>query len=87
MRLSFVIAAAAAAGIANSVLIFVDCDDATRRRRLTNDWGSPDLANATMMNWAKYLRDEAKQMHCRILDTTLSPLDVCVEEVWAQLAR
>ena len=53
---------------------------------MTTDRSSPDLANASMMNWAKSLRDEAKQMRCRILDIGLSPLDVCVEEVWAQLA-
>jgi len=86
MRLSFVIDAAAAARITDYALILVDCDDAIRKRRLTTDRSSPDLANASMMNWAKSLRDEAKQMRCRILDTGLSPLDVCVEEVWAQLA-
>jgi len=81
-----VIDAAAAARITDYALILVDCDDAIRKRRLTTDRSSPDLANASMMNWAKSLRDEAKQMRCRILDIGLSPLDVCVEEVWAQLA-
>jgi len=85
MRLSFVSEAAAAAGITHYTMILVDCDDATRIRRLTFDRRSPDLANATMMSWAKYLREEAKQLRCTILDTTLAPLEACVERVWAQL--
>jgi adenylate kinase family enzyme len=87
MRLSFVSEAAAAAGITHYAMILVDCDDATRIRRLTFDRRSPDLANATMMSWAKHLRDEAKQLNCTILDTTLAPLDACVERVWAQLGQ
>lgn len=87
MRLSFVSQAAAAAGIGNCVLILADCDDATRIRRLTFDRRSPDLANTTMMEWAKCLRDEAKQLHRTILDTTFAPLEVCVEQVWAQLGQ
>ena len=87
MRLSFVSEAAAAAGITNYALILVDCDDATRTRRLAFHRGSPDLANTTMMNWAMYLRDEAKQLRCTILDTTLTSLEACVEQVWAKLAQ
>jgi hypothetical protein len=87
MRLSFVSEAAAAAGITNYALILVDCDDATRTRRLAFHRGSPDLANTTMMNWAKYLRDEANQLRCTILDTTLTSLEACVEQVWAKLAQ
>lgn len=87
MRLSFIEDAAAAAGITNYALILVDCDDATRARRLIIDRGSPDLATTTMMNWARYLRDEARKLRCLVLDTTLAPLDVCVEWVWARLGR
>ncbi len=87
MRLSFVLEAAAAAGITDYALILVDCDDATRTRRLTRDRRSPDLANTTMMDWAKHLREEARQLRCAILDTTLAPIETCVEQVWAQLGR
>jgi hypothetical protein len=82
MRLSFVSEAATAAGITDYALILVDCDDATRTRRLIVDRRSPDLATATMMNWAKVLRDEAERMRCAIVDTTITPLEVCVEQVW-----
>ncbi len=87
MRLSFVLEAAAAAGITDYSLILVDCDDATRTKRLTFDRRDADLANPTMMNWAEYLRDEAKRLRCTILDTARAPLEVCVEQVWAQLSR
>jgi hypothetical protein len=49
MRLSFVSGAAAAAGVRDCTLILVDCDDATRTRRLIVDRDSSDLATTTMM--------------------------------------
>jgi adenylate kinase family enzyme len=49
MRLSFVSEAAAAAGVRNYALILVDCDDATKTRRLTVDRDRSDLAT-TMSN-------------------------------------
>jgi hypothetical protein len=61
MRLSFVREAADAAGIKDYIVMLVDCDDVTRTRRLIEDRSSLDLANATMMSWAKYLREEAKR--------------------------
>jgi adenylate kinase family enzyme len=85
MRLSFVREAADAAGIKDYIVILVDCDDVARARRLTEDRFSPDLANATMMSWAKYLREEAKHFHCMILDTTRMPLEMSVQQVWERL--
>jgi adenylate kinase family enzyme len=85
MRLSFVREASDAAGIKDYIVMLVDCDDVTRTRRLTEDRSRPDLANATMMSWAKYLREEAKRFHCMILDTTRMPLEMSVQQVWEQL--
>jgi hypothetical protein len=63
----------AAGGLA-CLPILVDCDDETRSRRLSVERKQPDLVNDNMMNWARYLRREAKASHCEILDTsTLSP--------------
>jgi hypothetical protein len=87
MRCSFVLEAAAAAGIAEFILILVDCDDATRIRRLTLERRQPDLVNPTMMSWARYLRNEAHQLHCTILDTTLLSLEECVKQIWTQFSR
>jgi crotonobetainyl-CoA:carnitine CoA-transferase CaiB-like acyl-CoA transferase len=70
MRCTFVLEAAAVAGITRFALILVDCDDATRIRRLTSEWRRENLANPTMMSWAQCLRDEANQWRCTILDTT-----------------
>lgn len=87
MRCSFVLEAAAAAGITEFILILVDCDDATRAKRLTLERRQPDLANPTMMNWAQYLRNEAHKLHCTILDTTLLSLEECVKQIWTQFSR
>jgi len=84
MRPTFVVSAAGVAGITEYRLILVDCDDATRSKRLVVDRGSPELANATMMDWANHLREEARRLPCRILDTTRASLVSCVDEAWRQ---
>jgi GTPase SAR1 family protein len=85
MRIAFVAEGIAAAGIPNARIILVDCDDATRIRRLTVDRGQPELADLSMLNWAKYLREEAEQTGCEILDTGVVPLNDCVALVSSYL--
>jgi len=87
MRCTFVLEAAAAAGITKFALILVDCDDATRIRRLRSERCQENLANPTMMSWAQYLRDEANQLRCAILDTTHLSLEDCAQEIWTQFSR
>jgi predicted kinase len=86
MRLSFVMEAASTAGI-SCFPILVDCDDDTRTRRLTIDRRQPELANADMMNWAAYLRREAIENGCEILDTSGRTLDESVAHLVARLAQ
>jgi dephospho-CoA kinase len=85
MRLAFVQEALLAAGIADARVILVDCDDATRTRRLVIDRRQPELANPQMMVWAEFLRREAKQAACEVLDTSRLSLERCVEHVRAYL--
>jgi predicted kinase len=87
MRLSFVVEAAAAAGIKDYILVLVDCDDATRTKRLLSDRRQENLATPAMLNWAQYLRDEATQLGCAIFDTASLSLDDCVERAWSQLCQ
>ena len=86
-RLSFVIEATAAAGISDYVLILADCDDATRSKRLLLDRRQRDLATPTMMNWANYLRGEATQIRCTVLNTAHLSLEHCVQQVWNHLGE
>jgi guanylate kinase len=69
MRIAFVQEALTAAQISNARIIFVDCDDVTRRRRLRTDRNQPELDNPVTMNWAAYLRKEALTTGSEILDT------------------
>ena len=86
MRLAFVREGLLAAGIANARVILVDCDDATRTHRLTAIRNQPELANPNMMIWAEFLRQEAKEAGCEVLDTSrLSPKE-SVERVCVRLA-
>lgn len=57
-------------GITNYTIILFDCSDDERKRRL-NARGQPELYNADMVNWAAYLRTQAKQYGCQIIDTTM----------------
>ena len=85
MRLAFAREGLLAAGIADFSLLLVDCDDATRARRLGADRNQPELASAAMMNWAAHLRGEAREMGCEILDTSHSPIEASVERVRMRL--
>jgi hypothetical protein len=85
MRLAFVKEGLLAAGIADARVILVDCDDATRTHRLTANRNQPELANPTMMIWAEFLRREAKEAGCNVLDTSQLSLMDSVERVCAHL--
>jgi len=82
-RACFLAEAAAAAGIDDYRLILVDCNDATRARRLREERGQPELADPQMMRWAAWLRDEAKREGHAILDTTALSVDEAVAAVHA----
>lgn len=81
MRLSFLYQGASAAGLPSVVPILIDCDDATRARRLIVDRQQPELANNEMMHWASYLRAEALRDGCEILNTSQLSLDDAVSYV------
>jgi dephospho-CoA kinase len=85
MRLAFVREGLLAAGIDDARVILVDCDDATRTRRLTANRNQPELANPTMMIWAQFLRREANEAGCEVLDTSQLSLEQSVEKVCAHL--
>ncbi len=80
-RLSFIEEGAWAAGGTSYVPVLVDCDDETRTKRLQFERNQPELANADMMNWARYLRVEAEKNCCAILDTSALSLEESVERI------
>jgi dephospho-CoA kinase len=86
IRLAFLEEAAAAAGIAYLPLL-VDCDDETRRHRLAVERRQPKLANAEMMTWAAFLRREAVEKKCAILDTSRLSLDQSASAVVERFQR
>jgi len=86
MRLAFVWEGLRAAGITEARVILVDCNDAIRTRRLVTERRQPELANPEMMNWAAYLRREANEAGCAVLDTSEVSLKHSVEQICAYLA-
>ena len=86
MQLAFVREGLHAAGIADARVILVDCDDEIRTRRLVTERRQPELANPEMMNGAAYLRREANQAGCEVLDTSEVSLAHSVEQICMYLA-
>jgi shikimate kinase len=84
-RLAFLQEGAEVAGGPAYLPILLDCDDETRSKRLLIEREQPDLANETMMKWARYLLREAKRRDCEILDTSVLSLEQCIIHVMARL--
>jgi hypothetical protein len=80
MRIAFIREAIAVSGISNARILLIDCADDYRRSRLT-DRGQPQLATQDMMYWSRYLREEALQARCEILDTGALTLGECLERL------
>jgi len=74
-RIAFIQSAISMYDIPNARLILVDCDDNERLRRLEHHRRQPDLATKDMLDWAAYLRNEARAARCEILDTTRASVD------------
>ncbi|MGV7214757.1 hypothetical protein [Bradyrhizobium sp. UFLA05-112] len=87
MRLSFIKEGLAIAGIARARIVLVHCDDATRTHRLCSERNQPDLANAEMMNWAKFLRREAEAGGFELLDTSKISIEESVSYVCERLGN
>jgi energy-coupling factor transporter ATP-binding protein EcfA2 len=69
-RVSFIQDAVDAAAIPDVRIILVDCGDMTRAKRLGVDRQQPELASKQMMDWARFLREEAQHQKLPILDTS-----------------
>jgi energy-coupling factor transporter ATP-binding protein EcfA2 len=87
MRIAFIYEALSLAGIEAAHIVLVDCDDTTRRARLHLDRNQPELADSDMMAWSRYLRGEAKQADCEILDTGTMSLEQCREHILQLLSN
>jgi shikimate kinase len=84
-RLSSLAEGAASAGGPRYAAILVDCDDEIRMSRLSVDRKQPELADAAMMNWAKWLRRDAIARGCEILDTSTCSLEESISYVIGRL--
>ena len=86
MRIAFLQEALAGQHILEARVLLVECDDETRRARLTDDRKQPELANESMMGWSRYLHQEAVEAGYEILDTGATPLAETVARVLSYLA-
>jgi energy-coupling factor transporter ATP-binding protein EcfA2 len=85
-RFSFLADGSEAAGGLAYDPVLVDCDDETRSIRLRLTRKQPELDNEEMVNWARYLRRQARRRGHPVLDTSALSLSESVERVLEHLA-
>ena len=68
-RPAFIEEACKKSNIDSYKIILFDCRDNIRKKRLIAR-GHRNLANDSMMNWAKYLKKECTLRNCKIIDTS-----------------
>ena len=79
-RPSFIEEACKKTGIILFETILFDCKDSTRKARLIAR-GHSELANDSMMNWARYLKKECVSRNCKIIDTSYLSVEQSVSEL------
>ena len=87
MRIRFILEALAAAKIHGAHILCIECDDATRMRRLKLDRLQPELADENMLGWSRYLHQGALKAGIEILDTSNLSLAESVMHVVAMFER
>ena len=69
----------------NAEIILVDCNDEERFDRLKNNRNQPELCTDDMLNWAKYLRNEAVNNGIDIVDTSKVSLERAVQKIMKKI--
>jgi dephospho-CoA kinase len=87
MRIAFIQEALALHQISQAHVILVECDDQARAARLTYERQQPELANESMMEWSRYLHQEAIEAGYKILDTGLMSLPTSVRLIASCLSE
>lgn len=59
-------------------IILIDCNHDARDHRLRTIRNQPDLASATMAQWAAYLRGQADALDLAVIDTTDTSIEMAV---------
>ena len=67
-------------------IILFDCNDDIRKKRLITR-GHPKLANDSMMNWAKHLREESILRGCKIIDTSKLSINQSTSKLLAVIKK
>jgi len=87
MRIAFISEACKLNHVDMYEVVLFDCSDDERRKRLI-ERGHPELANKDMVDWAAYLRGEAKRdPRVQIIHTTNLAVERAVEKLQAIIDR
>jgi guanylate kinase len=80
-NLDFIEAACHKFRIKQYLIILIDCNWETGKKRLLYDRQQPELVNQNMENWTNFLRQQAKFKKVPIIDTAAQSLAQSVESV------
>jgi broad-specificity NMP kinase len=67
-------------GFTDYKIILIDCSEEEMAYRLTHKRGQPELLTNDMRNWLKFLRNQAKELGIKIVDTTNKSNEQVVKE-------
>jgi dephospho-CoA kinase len=59
-------------------LVLIHADPVERHQRLRHNRQQEHLINNDMDNWANYLMNQAKNMNALIIDTSITPIENCL---------
>ena len=57
-------------GFTSYRIILIDCNEKVMRKRLVNDRNQPELFTPEMLNWLKFLRNQASEFNATIIDSS-----------------
>lgn len=69
VNLDFIIEGFKANNFDNYSIILVDCSNVEMKKRLI-ERGQPELVNTDMLNWQRFLRKQAEEKSCDIINST-----------------
>lgn len=70
VNLEFVKSGFSENNFSNYEIILIDCNEEVMAKRLTHDRKQPELFTEDMKNWLSFLRNQAKEVNAKIIDTS-----------------
>jgi dephospho-CoA kinase len=81
VNIDFIRGAFAKFNVTNAHILLVHANNEIRHQRLKINRNQPELVNAEMDNWAKFLFNQAQNYNVEIIDTSVNPLEQTITNI------